>query len=78
MATKSDLDAHWAPIQAFRPYKIQCRIFNIDNNILQNVLSSCLKYHTTLTGLLLLITLVSLATQLSKADDVGLRGVVRL
>ncbi|KAI1076905.1 alcohol acetyltransferase-domain-containing protein [Whalleya microplaca] len=73
-ATKSDLQANWAPIQAFKPYKTRCRMFSIDNSILQNVLRACRKHYTTLTGLLLSISMVSLATQLPKTDAVGFRG----
>ena len=61
-----DVHAHWAPIQA-TPYKTRMRNFIFDDDDVTRILSACRQNHTTVTGLVHALCLVSLSTALQDA-----------
>ncbi|KAG8157368.1 hypothetical protein KVR01_012752 [Diaporthe batatas] len=59
--------ARWAPIPPrSSPFKTQVRAFTVDAEPLRKVLFACRQHKTTLTGLLHILTLTSLASQLTE------------
>ncbi|KAF2824482.1 hypothetical protein CC86DRAFT_408559 [Ophiobolus disseminans] len=64
--------ARWAPIRA-SPYKTQFRNFTIDKHTVVNLISACRLRHTTLTGLIQALCLVSLSTALHDATGFASR-----
>ncbi|ROW08503.1 hypothetical protein VMCG_03065 [Cytospora schulzeri] len=59
--------ARWAPIaDRASPFKTQVRSFTIEAEPLRNILFACRQHKTTLTGLLHVLTLASLASQLAE------------
>ncbi|CAN9238068.1 unnamed protein product [Alternaria alternata] len=64
--------ARWAPIQA-SPYRTQFRNFAIDSHCVTKLVDACRQHHTTLTGLLQALCLVSLSTALHDASGFASR-----
>lgn len=61
--------AKWAPIPPrSSPFKTQVRAFTVEAEPLQKILLACREHKTTLTGLLHILTLTSLASQLTEKD----------
>lgn len=59
--------ARWAPVPSpSSPFKTQVRAFTIEAGPLGNILLACRQHKTTLTGLLHVLTLASLASQLAE------------
>ncbi|KAJ0117480.1 hypothetical protein J7T55_003896 [Diaporthe amygdali] len=67
MLTAKPTLAKWAPIPSrSSPFKTQVRAFTVEAEPLGNILRACRQHKTTLTGLLHVLTLTSLASQLAE------------
>lgn len=65
--TAKPTQAKWAPIPSrSSPFKTQVRAFTLEADELEKVLLACRQHKTTLTGLLHVLTLASLASRLSQ------------
>ncbi|KAF1963217.1 hypothetical protein CC80DRAFT_499477 [Byssothecium circinans] len=64
--------ARWAPIQA-SPYQTRFRNFTVDNHHVMKLVGVCRLHHTTLTGLVHALCLVSLSTALQGASGFASR-----
>ncbi|KAI0129774.1 alcohol acetyltransferase-domain-containing protein [Xylariales sp. AK1849] len=65
LASGSHYSATWAPIRLL-PYKTRLLFITIKHETLKSVLEECRRNHTTLTGLLNALALMSFATRLPK------------
>lgn len=64
--------AHWAPIQGSN-YQTQYRNFTVDSHIVTKIVDACRVHHTTVTGLVQALCLVSLSTALRDASGFASR-----
>ncbi|KAI0180925.1 alcohol acetyltransferase-domain-containing protein [Hypoxylon sp. FL1284] len=63
----SETHATWAPIQAV-PYGTRLHSVLVNRNTITKVVDACRQYHTTLTGLLHALMLLSLSSALEQAE----------
>ncbi|KAK5053888.1 hypothetical protein LTR84_001850 [Exophiala bonariae] len=63
LVARNPADVGWAPIRA-APYRTESRLITIDRSTLESLLAACREHSTTLTGLLNVLPLFSLARQL--------------
>ncbi|CAI6335292.1 unnamed protein product [Periconia digitata] len=61
----ADLCATWAPIKP-SPYKTKVHNLVIDNRTVKNLIATCRKHHTTITGLIHALVLISLSSSIPK------------
>ncbi|KAI0503424.1 hypothetical protein F5B22DRAFT_549957 [Xylaria bambusicola] len=66
LSSNSAALAHWAPIRA-TPYKTHFRTFDIEADVLRDVLAACRVHKTTITGLLHVVVLISMAAHIPAA-----------
>ncbi|KAK5633346.1 hypothetical protein RRF57_009060 [Xylaria bambusicola] len=66
LSSNSAALAHWAPIRA-TPYKTHLRTFDIEADVLRDVLAACRAHKTTVTGLLHAVVLTSMAAHIPAA-----------
>ncbi|KAI3321129.1 hypothetical protein HD806DRAFT_504690 [Xylariaceae sp. AK1471] len=76
-ASPSASQANWAPIRA-TPYKTQFRTFDVEPELLQNILTACRTHKTTVTGLLQALVLVSIASHIHPRDATAFTGSTAL
>ncbi len=67
LAPKRSAQAAWAPILS-SPYKTQLRWFSVDQECLARILLACRRHSTTITALLHVLCLASLASQLGERE----------
>ncbi|KAI2617893.1 hypothetical protein GGR54DRAFT_607310 [Hypoxylon sp. NC1633] len=77
LAATPDTLAYWAPIRT-KPYLSRYRHFSLDDARLKNVLAACRSHGTTLTGLIEVLALVSLAARLPPTQARGFTGSTAL
>ncbi|KAH7325668.1 alcohol acetyltransferase [Stachybotrys elegans] len=63
LVPSNPFDAHWAPVKT-DPYNTNSRLIRVSDEDLRKILSACRKHETTLTGILNVLPLFSLAEQL--------------
>ncbi|KAF2249681.1 hypothetical protein BU26DRAFT_563579 [Trematosphaeria pertusa] len=67
-----NMHARWAPIQA-SPYQTRFRNFTVDTHLVMKLVGACRLHHTTLTGLVQALCLVSLSTALQDVSGFASR-----
>ena len=73
LTPKPTTQAAWAPIHT-TPFETRVRGLSVDHQALKQTLDACRKHHTTLTGLLNAVTLISLAAQLDEGTAPAFAG----